>query len=159
MASIGSRPARPGETGGRADVELRLPADSAYASVLRTTTAGLAARLDFPIDDIEDLRIAVGEASAMVLPAATAGSDLTCQFFMGPGDAHGQRRGAGRQRPWTRDLDSFAWQVLTTLATDASRRHQRRPLRDQRHHGVRPDRIRSLRCSRRTATGTTTRTG
>ena len=31
----------------RADVELRLPADSAYVSVLRTTTAGLAARLDF----------------------------------------------------------------------------------------------------------------
>ena len=54
----------------RADVELRLPADSAYVSVLRTTTAGLAARLDFPIDDIEDLRIAVGEASAMVLPEA-----------------------------------------------------------------------------------------
>ena len=36
----------------RADVELRIPADSAYVSVLRTTTAGLAARLDFPIDDI-----------------------------------------------------------------------------------------------------------
>ena len=38
----------------RADVELRLPADSAYVSVLRTTTAGLAARLDFPIDDIKN---------------------------------------------------------------------------------------------------------
>ena len=62
---------------GRADVELRLPADSAYASVLRTTTAGLAARLDFTIDDIEDLRIAVGEANAMVLEQADAGSDLS----------------------------------------------------------------------------------
>jgi len=69
----------------RADVELRLPADSAYVSVLRTTTAGLAARLDFPIDDIEDLRIAVGEASAMVLPEADAESDLVCRFFMTPG--------------------------------------------------------------------------
>ena len=51
--------------GRRADVELRLPADGAYVSVLRTTTAGLAARLDFTIDDIEDLRIAVdaGQAS------------------------------------------------------------------------------------------------
>ncbi|WP_219635580.1 hypothetical protein [Nocardioides ungokensis] len=44
-------------------MELKVPADSAYVSVLRTTTAGLAARLDFPIDDIEDLRIAVGEAT------------------------------------------------------------------------------------------------
>ena len=47
----------------RADVELRLPAEGAYATVVRTTAAGLAARLDFTIDDIEDLRIAIGEAS------------------------------------------------------------------------------------------------
>ena len=57
---------------------------TAYVSVLRTTTAGLAARLDFPIDDIEDLRIAVGEASAMVLPEADVASDLLCRFFMRP---------------------------------------------------------------------------
>ena len=61
MSETGPGPDQQGE---RADVELRLPADGAYVSVLRTTTAGLAARLDFPIDDIEDLRIAVGEACA-----------------------------------------------------------------------------------------------
>jgi len=70
----------------RPDVELRLPADSAYVSVLRTTTAGLAARLDFTIDDIEDLRIAVGEASAVVLPEADEASDLVCRFHMSPGE-------------------------------------------------------------------------
>ena len=37
-----------------------------------------------PIDDIEDLRIAVGEACAMVLPEAAAGSDLTCRFSSRP---------------------------------------------------------------------------
>ena len=84
----------------RADVELRLPADSAYVSVLRTTTAGLAARLDFPIDDIEDLRIAVGEASAMVLPEASAGSDLLCLFYLAPGELTVQGRGhLRRHRP------------------------------------------------------------
>ena len=58
MSSIGAQAGAATSHGDeRADVELRLPADSAYASVLRTTTAGLAARLDFPIDDIEDLRI------------------------------------------------------------------------------------------------------
>ena len=69
----------------RADVELRLPADGAYASVLRTTTAALAARLDFTIDDIEDLRIAVAEAGALVLPEADPGADLTARFHLGPG--------------------------------------------------------------------------
>ena len=56
------------EGGGIADaVEIRLPADSAYLSVLRTATAGLAARLDFTLDEIEDLRIAVDEACALLL--------------------------------------------------------------------------------------------
>ena len=54
------------------DVELRIPADSAYVAVLRMATAGLAARLDFTLDDIEDLRIAVDEACAMVLPRRRA---------------------------------------------------------------------------------------
>src|SRR4051812_12193760 len=116
MSSIGQEN---GHHGDRADVELRLPADSAFVSVLRTTTAGLAARLDFPIDDIEDLRIAVGEASAMVLPEASTSSDLTCRFFMRPA-ALTVSVTVTVDSDVTPDYDSFAWQVLTTLATSAS---------------------------------------
>ena len=119
MASIGATTATTGQPDRRADVELRLPADSAFASVLRTTTAGLAARLDFPIDDIEDLRIAVGEASAMVLPEAATGSDLTCRFFMAPGRLT-VTVAVGVEGPVSPDYDSFAWQVLTTLASHAA---------------------------------------
>ena len=68
----------------KADVSLRVPADGAYVSVLRTMTAGLAARLDFTVDDIEDLRIAVGEACALVLPEAGPGGDLVARL---PADA------------------------------------------------------------------------
>ena len=114
-----SAPAATPDGAGRADVELRLPADSAYVSVLRTTTAGLAARLDFTIDDIEDLRMAVGEASALVLPEADEGSDLTCRFFMSPGRLTVTVSVASAD-PTEVDTDSFAWQVLTTLATEAS---------------------------------------
>ncbi|MCW2798079.1 anti-sigma factor [Nocardioides sp.] len=103
----------------RADVELRLPADSAFVSVLRTTTAGLAARLDFTMDDIEDLRIAVGEASAMVLPKADEGSDLRCEFRMSPGRLT-ISVGVSADGAPEPDYDSFAWQVLTTLASSAS---------------------------------------
>jgi len=108
-----------GHSQDRADVELKVPADSAYVSVLRTTTAGLAARLDFPIDDIEDLRIAVGEASAMVLPEADEAADLVCQFFMRPGRLT-VTVGVDSTHGALPDYDSFAWQVLTTLATSAS---------------------------------------
>jgi serine/threonine-protein kinase RsbW len=61
-------------------VSVRLPAASAYLSVLRTATAGLAARLDFTLDEIEDLRIAVDEACAMLLSQAVPGTDLTAEF-------------------------------------------------------------------------------
>ena len=102
----------------RADVELRLPADRAYASVLRTTTAGLAARLDFPIDDIEDLRMAVGEASAVVLTQAVSGSDLVSRFYQQPGELTVSMTVAVPGAVQL-DQDSFAWQVLTTLASQA----------------------------------------
>jgi serine/threonine-protein kinase RsbW len=108
-----------GSTGERADVELRLPADSVYVSVLRTTTASLSARLDFTIDDIEDLRIAVGEACAMVLPEADPGTDLVAEFFLGRGrlTVRVSVSGSDIGEP---DYDSFAWQVLDTLAGEAA---------------------------------------
>jgi serine/threonine-protein kinase RsbW len=102
----------------RADVVLRVPAEGAYVSVLRTMTAGLAARLDYTVDDIEDLRIAVGEACAIVLPEATAGGDLEAEFRLSPGalTVSVSVPTEGAQAP---DQDSFAWQVLTTLSTSS----------------------------------------
>lgn len=105
----------------RADVELRLPADSAYVSVLRTTSAALAARLDFTIDDIEDLRMSVSEASAIVLPQADPGSDLTCGFRLQPGHLTVAISVPSRS-PQPVDEDSFAWQVLSTLTSDVAAR-------------------------------------
>ncbi|HEX6148639.1 anti-sigma factor [Nocardioides sp.] len=103
----------------RADVELRVPADSVYVSVLRTTTASLSARLDFTIDDIEDLRIAVGEACAMVLPEADPGTDLVAEYFLGAGRLTVRVSVSGSDIG-TPDYDSFAWQVLDTLAGGAA---------------------------------------
>jgi serine/threonine-protein kinase RsbW len=106
------------QQGPRADVELRLPADGAYVSVVRTTTAGLAARLDFLIDDIEDLRIAVGEACAMVLPEADPGSDLVCSYYLSPGRLTVAVE-VSATSPEGPEYGSFAWQVLSTMATHA----------------------------------------
>ena len=102
----------------RADVELRLPADGAYVSVVRTTTAGLAARLDFLIDDIEDLRIAVGEACAMVLPEADLESDLVCSYYLDSGRLTVDVA-VTASSPEGPEYDSFAWQVLSSMATHA----------------------------------------
>jgi serine/threonine-protein kinase RsbW len=104
----------------RCDVELRLPTDGAFISVLRTATAGLAARLDFTLDDLEDLRMAVGEAASLVLDSAEPGADLTTRFWMAPREltiAVSTTPRAGAAPP---DEDSFAWTVLTTLASAAT---------------------------------------
>ncbi len=103
-----------GET--RPDVELRIPADSAFLAVLRTATAGLAARLDFTLDDIEDLRIAVDEACAMVLPQARTGSDLTCAFHLSPRTL-AVSVSAECDAPRQPSRDGFAWTVLAALTS------------------------------------------
>ena len=100
---------------GRDLVTLRLPAAGAYLSVLRTATASLASRLDFTIDDIEDLRIAVDEACAMLLPQAVPGADLECRFELTE-DAIDVRVGVLTLDGQQPSRDTFAWTVLTALA-------------------------------------------
>ena len=109
--------------GEHADVELRLPATNAYASVVRTTAATLAARLDFTIDDIDDLRIAIGEAIALVLPEADPDTDLLCRFHIGTGSVTVTLRVDAVDEPRV-DTDSFAWQVLDAMADDVTAESQ-----------------------------------
>jgi serine/threonine-protein kinase RsbW len=101
------------------DAEVRLPADSAYVAVLRMATAGIAARLDFTLDDIEDLRMAVGEACTMLLDRARPGGQLIARYYLGD-DRVEVRVSVDAVRPTLPDTDSFAWQVLTTTASDVS---------------------------------------
>lgn len=101
----------------RDDVEIRLPADSAYLSLLRTAVAALAVRLDFTLDEIEDLRIAVDEACAMLLLQAEPGADLTCAFALDD-DALRVRVSVPSATGALPDRDSFGWTVLAALAGD-----------------------------------------
>jgi serine/threonine-protein kinase RsbW len=101
-------------------VLLTVPADGGYLGVLRTATAGLAARLQFALDEIEDLRIAVDEACAMLLAVAVPGAELDCRFAV-TDDALTVEVGV----PTVPDAklpseSSFAWKVLTALTTGAS---------------------------------------
>lgn len=98
-------------------VTVKLPAASAYLSVLRTATAGLAARLDFTLDQIEDLRIAVDEACAMLLAQAVPGTDLECEFELN-GDTMSIAVSVLTVDGREPSRDTFAWTVLSSLAGD-----------------------------------------
>jgi serine/threonine-protein kinase RsbW len=101
-------------------VELTVPAVATFLDVVRTATAGLAARLSLTLDDIEDLRSAVNEACAMVLslpgpPPPDAA--LTCRYEVRP-DALAVRVSAPVADTAALPAEqSFAWRVLTTHAT------------------------------------------
>ncbi|RYG38263.1 MAG: anti-sigma factor [Burkholderiales bacterium] len=99
------------------DVELRLPAQSPFVAVIRMMTAGLAARVDFTIDDIEDLRMAVGEACALVLDVATEDASLFVRCDLGEGQM-GLAVSVDAAEGHGVDMESFAWQVLSALVED-----------------------------------------
>ncbi len=80
--------AQPGE------VRLTIPADGAYVAVPRSVVGNLAARNDFTLDAIDDLRIAVDEACALLLPQASDGM-LECVFTIEQPTTGG--RGIGRR--------------------------------------------------------------
>jgi len=94
-------------------VDLRVPADPAYLAVIRTATAGLASRLDLTLDEIEDLRIAVDEACALLLGHQNhPGEDLHTSFTLSPQTLVVNLQGPARTLP---ERSSFAWSVLEAL--------------------------------------------
>jgi len=116
----GAYPARVGKP---ADVvELTVPALTTYLGVVRTATAGLAARLGFSLDEIEDLRIAVDEACVMLLslpaPAPPAPAELTCQFMIVDDSLAVTVSSAVAAGAVLPAEQSFAWQVLTAHAAE-----------------------------------------
>jgi serine/threonine-protein kinase RsbW len=97
-------------------VDLRVPADPAYLSVVRTATAGLAARLKLTLDEIEDLRIAVDEACSLLLGGRShPGRTLNASFSVGNSTISVVIAGPVETLPAGA---SFSWTVLRALAGD-----------------------------------------
>ncbi len=105
-------------------VDVTVPADGGWLGILRTATAGLAARLGFSGKKIEDLRIAVDEACAMLLVVTPADGDLRCRFEIGADELTVAI--SATMRPGTRlpDRSAFAWQVLSGLTSQVGAEHE-----------------------------------
>lgn len=100
-------------------VVLTVPAEVGYLGVLRTATAGLAARLQFALDEIEDLRIAVDEACAMLLAIAVPRAALECHFSVTDDALAVEVTVDTVPKAQLPSTSSFAWKVLTALTTSA----------------------------------------
>lgn len=94
-------------------VDLRVPADPAYLAVIRTATAGLAARMNLTLDEIEDMRIAVDEACVLLLPEHPGPEQyLHAAFTITPTALDVQVTGPATDLP---EHSNFAWSVLEAL--------------------------------------------
>ena len=96
-------------------VELEVPASAAYIAVVRTAAAGLAARVDLTLDRIEDLRIAVDEACALLVAGTVDGAATTtlrCVFVLEEPSLTVEVSGPRTDLP---DRTAFAWSVLSAL--------------------------------------------
>jgi len=105
-------------------IEVQVPVDPAYLAVLRTAAAGLATRLQFTLGEIEDLRIAVDEAAAMLIsgggkgPAVAAGAEMTCRFDVTDEDVTVSVSVPGTGR--LLGNDTIPWRVLNALTGTVS---------------------------------------
>lgn len=100
-------------------VTLTFDADTRNVGLARTVAAAMCARADLPIDQLEDVRLAVDEAVSQLIVDAPPQSTITCTFT---------EREAGLEISLTSPsasghvppTDTFAWTVLTALVDDVS---------------------------------------
>ena len=119
MTALGDPTDESADFAGGDSVEIRVPADVAYIATLRLTAASLAARCDLTIDDIEDLRLAVDEACALLLPHAAPGTRLEATFVVRPGELSVTASVTSVDGvESTPDRGGFAWSVLSALASE-----------------------------------------
>jgi serine/threonine-protein kinase RsbW len=104
-----------------AEVRLTIPADGAYVAVPRAVVGNLAARNEFTLDAIDDLRIAVDEACALLLPQATAGT-VECVFTIDKPTLVVEVS-AAVPAGWHPDTTGFGWTVLSALVESAVARN------------------------------------
>jgi serine/threonine-protein kinase RsbW len=101
-------------------ISIKIPASPEYLHVVRLVAAGLASRISFTLEDIEDLKIAVDELSAYVTGAQGRSGTLDISFTLG--EDRIEIRGAGRytkEYEIRTDLTEFSRMILETVADSA----------------------------------------
>lgn len=102
-------------------ISISIPASPEYLKVVRLVVAGLASRLRFTIDDIEDIKIAVDELSAYLTGAQGRDGTLDIGFEMH--DDRIEIRGAGNFSAGTKvrtDLTEMSKMILDTVVDEAT---------------------------------------
>ena len=112
MADSGASLVQDGRRGER--LELRVPITPTQLPAVRAMAGDLAIRMDYDLDSVEDLRLAVDEASAILSLVSTGEEPLTVVFETSRAGLHIEAwvpTVEGKEVP----RDGFGWAVLATL--------------------------------------------
>jgi len=94
-------------------IQLTVPADATFVALVRSTAAHTAAHANLDMDQIDDLRLAVDEAFALVIGAGDASGDVSLTFSITANGLDVSLTGPrGVQAP---EQGTFAWTILSAL--------------------------------------------
>jgi serine/threonine-protein kinase RsbW len=107
------------------EIKLTLPALAEYARVARLAVTGLASRMGFSYDEIEDLRIAVGEVCSLMLDGSGGRLTFRCALTDDALVVETTREPTGPRLEIT-DMSTQILQAVVDVADiDADRAHVR----------------------------------
>lgn len=123
MSELDHSPSVSDPADGTSTVEVRTAASAALIPTIRAVASDLAARADFDLDAISDLRMAVDEACATLVDLAAPTSTLTCTFRVRAEQIEVKAEVEAAQSGMTVSTDTFGWRVLQTLADHVEAQH------------------------------------
>jgi serine/threonine-protein kinase RsbW len=102
-------------------ISTKIPASPEYIQVVRLIASGLATRLGFTLDDIEDLKIGVDELCAYLTGAQGREGTLAIEFRVGENRIEISGSGTFTAGIKVRtELTEFSRKILETVADDAA---------------------------------------
>ncbi len=108
---------------GASTVEVRTSATASLIPTIRAVASDLAARADFDLDAISDLRMAVDEACATLVDVAAPSSMLQCTFLVRPERIEVTATVQAGHADAAVSTETFGWRVLQTLADEVAVHH------------------------------------
>ncbi len=106
-------------------ITLRVPADGSHLVLARAAVSSICADLDFPVDRLDDVRLAVDEACSLLLADAARGSSLELRMSVLPFATLDITITALTGHRWLPPRRSFSWTVLQALVDEVTTKVER----------------------------------
>jgi serine/threonine-protein kinase RsbW len=100
-------------------VTLRVPPLADHLTLLRTVVSGIAARRDYTLEQVDDLRMAVEEAAVQLLRHGN-GSPLVLHATLEEDELQLELSTTLASQETVVDPSSFSWMILQALTDDLS---------------------------------------